>query len=1373
MFYFAKRLHLLTLILLCSFSIVAFGQTSVFINEVHYDNSGTDTGESIEIAGPAGTDLTGWSVVLYNGSSSSRSTYNTQNLTGAIPNTANGFGFVSITYPSNGIQNGSPDGIALVNNNGQVIQFLSYEGSFTAANGPASGLTSTDIGVAESSSTAVGFSLQLTGTGTTYEEFTWATPAVNTFGAANNDQVFGTPAVNLLINEFVANHTGSDTNEFIELLGSANTDFSAYSLLVIEGDGTGAGTIDRVYTIGTTDANGYWTTGLMNNQIENGSNTFLLVENFTGAVGNDLDTDNNGTLDSTPWDKIIDGVAVNDGGPTDQTYSDVNLARGYDGLTFTVGGASRVPNGTNTGSTNDWVRNDFDGTGLPAFPAATADEGEAINTPGVENKTQGSVSQPVNVVINEVDADNPGTDANEFIELYDGGVGNTSLNGLVIVLFNGSNDLSYNTIDLTGFSTNAQGYFVIGSASVPNVDLTAFTTNGLQNGADAVALYQAPASSFPSGSAVTTDNLVDALVYDTNDSDDTGLLALLNAGQGQINEAQNGDATAVSIQRLPNGQGGALNTDAYSVAEPTPGAENGGVVTPPNPTKITIAEARASAQGTQVTIEGVLTAVGEFGGPAFIQDNTGGIAIFDTDVHAASFQIGDQLIITATLTSFNDQLQLGSIEPANITKVTTPTITITPKVITLAQLAQYEGQLVKIASVSFPKPGDLLFGNSNYAVTDASGSGQVRIDADVASLITKTQPQSCEVIGVIGSFRGTPQLLPRFAADLPCATEFVPGNGGTGTDSTLEVVTWNIEWFGNAGNGPSDLNLQKERAKAIIQQLNADVYAFQEIANESLMQTLANELTDYELVIQLNAVSRPPNVPGESQKVAFLYKKSTVSVVETRTLLADIHPLYNGGDASKLVGYPDSDPTRFYASGRLPFMMIADVTIQGTTERFHFVNIHARANSSNDPQGRYAMRKYDVEKLKELLDANYAQANIVLAGDYNDDVDETVANISSTVSSYEQYANDNAPTPGDDQFYKILTKPLSLQGFRSFVFSDNMIDHISVSDELIDNYVANTETVHYEVYTAAYANTVSDHLPVSVVLKLNKVLPLTVTTNCSDNPALTRNWVINNPNSVAVAVNWTLAGQTGVLTAQPGDNPLTTQTDSVNVLTVTWNNEQGRAVSVSANASEAACVSVVSYTLIDAWRNRAIGEIKEGDVINLYDLPSRILTVQANMSDGTVGSVKFEMEFCGKTLKRIENRAPFTLFGDFWGNYFGHYLFPGKYTLKATPFTEDKGKGFQGESSTINFEIIKKRELKLQIRKVFPNPTRGLVFVKLASPTPAKLMIYNQKGELVRSKDVTGEQTLYFNLRGCGRGLFTVKLVDQNGEQVHRRLYVR
>ena len=85
---------------------------AVFINEIHYDNAGTDTGEAIEIAGPAGTDLTGWTIVLYNGSGGAA--YNTTSLVGPLPDQGGGFGTALVSYSSNGIQNGSPDGVALV-----------------------------------------------------------------------------------------------------------------------------------------------------------------------------------------------------------------------------------------------------------------------------------------------------------------------------------------------------------------------------------------------------------------------------------------------------------------------------------------------------------------------------------------------------------------------------------------------------------------------------------------------------------------------------------------------------------------------------------------------------------------------------------------------------------------------------------------------------------------------------------------------------------------------------------------------------------------------------------------------------------------------------------------------------------------------------------------------------------------------------------------------------------------------------------------------------------------------------------------------------------------------------------------------------------
>ncbi|MEZ4221620.1 MAG: hypothetical protein R3B13_11885 [Polyangiaceae bacterium] len=165
---------------------------AVWVNELHYDNTGTDTDEGVEIAGPAGTNLTGYSLVFYNGSPTQLTAYGTDTLSGTIPNQQNGYG--TLWFPHAGIQNGNstqdqPDGFALVDDLGKVLYFLSYEGSFTAADGAAQNLTSTDIGVFETEAgTAAGQSLQLTGTGHAYSAFTWAAPAAHTRGLVNTGQ---------------------------------------------------------------------------------------------------------------------------------------------------------------------------------------------------------------------------------------------------------------------------------------------------------------------------------------------------------------------------------------------------------------------------------------------------------------------------------------------------------------------------------------------------------------------------------------------------------------------------------------------------------------------------------------------------------------------------------------------------------------------------------------------------------------------------------------------------------------------------------------------------------------------------------------------------------------------------------------------------------------------------------------------------------------------------------------------------------------------------------------------------------------------------------------------------------------------------------
>ncbi|WP_378186114.1 T9SS type A sorting domain-containing protein [Aquimarina sp. W85] len=1041
---------------------------TIFINEIHYDNSGTDINEAIEIAGPAGTDLSGWSLILYNGATSQM--YRTINLSGTIINQQNGYGTLVELLPSNGIQNGAPDGIALVNSANAVIQFLSYEGVIDATDGPAAGITSVDIGVSETNTTQVGASLQLIGNGTNYADFDWQVLNTNTYGAINSNQTFETTMITPLINEFVFNHTGSDTDEFLEIVAGPNTDLSEYTVLVIEGDSETAGTIDQVIQLATTNSLGYLTIFFPPNAVENGSLTLLLVKNFTGTLGEDVDSDNDAQFDSTPWEAILDAVGVYDGGDSDSIYTNVVLTPYFDSGIFTVGGASRLPNAIDTDSVLDWTRNDFDGQGLPSFPLAMAQPGEAINTPGFKNQ----LVAPTALIINELDADTQGSDVLEFIELYDGGIGNTTLDGYVIVNYNGNGDTSYNAFDLDGFSTNAEGYFVIGNANVANVNLVV-PNNSFQNGADAVALYFDDANSFPNGTALTTNRLIDAIVYGTDDDDDLELLVLLEENSPQLNENSNGNKDGESLQRMPNGTGGPLNTNTFVVKKPTPGVANEAIIVEPGEI-ISIAAARAAAIGTPVTITGVLTATDNFKGPAFIQDSTGGIAVFNQELQSdANFKIGDSLTLTGTRVAFNDQVQIDSV--VDVVANGKPKQPIIPLPITLSELANHPGELVIVENTAFPNPGDLLFGNANFTLTDGSGTGELRIDNDVTTLVGKVQPITCpQLTGVVGRFREFYQLLPRNADDMSCALDFIsPGDTiGFPKEETLDVVTWNIEWFGDEANSPVGNNpmsdaIQRDSTAVVLKKLNADIYAVQEIADDALFAELVSALPGYDFILS-DAFSNPSST-SNVQKVGFIYKTETVNIVATRPMFTSIHPLYNGGDASTIDDYPN-ETTRFFASGRLPFLMTADITINGVTERMDFIALHARANSGTNAQDRYDMRKYDVEVLKDSLDTNFANNKVVLLGDFNDDVDATVADISLKISSYEQYVKDTAN-------YAIVSSALSKAGLRSYIFRENMIDHIAITNELQNSYLENSVTVHYDVYDNDYAFNTSDHLPVS------------------------------------------------------------------------------------------------------------------------------------------------------------------------------------------------------------------------------------------------------------------------------------------------------
>jgi endonuclease I/PKD repeat protein len=441
------------------------GGSVVWINEFHYDNDGTDTGEFVEIAGTAGTSLAGWTVVAYNGNGGA--VYSTLNLGGSLPDQQGGFGTLGFNLA--GLQNGSPDGLALVDGTGATVEFLSYEGSFAAVGGAANGIASTDVGVSETSTSPVGWSLQKAGTGTTSADFTWQPAQMNTAGAVNTGQSLGggTPvnqAPTAIANGPYSGEAGQSVS--FSSAGSTDPDGNIATWSWTFGDG---GT--------STQANPSHSYALPGSYA-----VTLTVTDNQGAE----DTDNTGAtiVDTTAPSAPAGLTAVAGNGSVDLAWSGnsesdlagYTVARGtsaggpFTALNGTLLGVSAFADNTvSNGTTYYYVVTASDLTGNKSGNSAVA---SALPTaPGG--------GAPA-VWINEFHYDNTGTDRDEFVEVA--GIAGTVLTGWTVVAYNGTNGAPYLTINLSGTLANQQGGF--GTRSI--------NQTGLQNGSpDGLALVDA------------------------------------------------------------------------------------------------------------------------------------------------------------------------------------------------------------------------------------------------------------------------------------------------------------------------------------------------------------------------------------------------------------------------------------------------------------------------------------------------------------------------------------------------------------------------------------------------------------------------------------------------------------------------------------------------------------------------------------------------------------------------------------------------------------------------------------------------------------------------------------------------------------------
>lgn len=175
------------------------------------------------------------------------------------------------------------------------------------------------------------------------------------------------------------------------------------------------------------------------------------------------------------------------------------------------------------------------------------------------------------VVINEIDADNPGSDIFEFVELKSS-TPNFPLDGYVLVFFNDSNSSSYYTFDLDGFVTDINGIIHFGNVAVSPAAVGIIPNNKIQNGPDVVALYLGNGSDFPyttsTGTLATLTNLIDAVAYSNSSSSaPSNLMSILNLTVSTA-DVETTSSISKSVQRKNDG--------TYEVKAPTPGVNNDG-----------------------------------------------------------------------------------------------------------------------------------------------------------------------------------------------------------------------------------------------------------------------------------------------------------------------------------------------------------------------------------------------------------------------------------------------------------------------------------------------------------------------------------------------------------------------------------------------------------------------------------------------------------------------------------------------------------------------------------------------------------------------------------------------------------------------------
>ncbi|MFM7774853.1 MAG: DUF5689 domain-containing protein, partial [Candidatus Kapaibacterium sp.] len=457
---------------------------------------------------------------------------------------------------------------------------------------------------------------------------------------------------------------------------------------------------------------------------------------------------------------------------------------------------------------------------------------------------------------------------------------------------------------------------------------------------------------------------------------------------------------------------------------------------------------------------GRITVSNQFRNTCYMQDATGGIAIYNLPFRGV-VKLGDSVeiiggqLIDFQATTGQPKTGLSEIAGSQFNYIVIPgTQSVPAPTNTSVQSVSesVEGMLVKLRGVTFTSTGSFQ-GDKNYVVRNANGdSVQVRIDAntEIALNTLGIPPGTIDLVGVVSQFRGAYQVLPRFASDIGLNVEkdTVPKN------VTFDITSWNVKNFmSTIDTAIKDKQRQLESVKRALDSINADLVSLQEVSNAAGFQRLVDTLatpSEGLLAVEIQ----------QDQKMAFIYRKGVVTKLSSGLAV-------NGG-------------AQAWASGRFPLRLTFEADLNGVKKKMTAFAIHAKATGTATATEDLARRTTDAGTFHEYLNTFYANDAVVVLGDFNDDVVNSVVGTGNP-SPYKVFTDDT-------QRWNVLTKALSEKGLSSYLGSSGgMIDHIIVSNE-VTPAVYRTKLETPQAFLSSFTSTVTDHAPVSTRLFLADVV---------------------------------------------------------------------------------------------------------------------------------------------------------------------------------------------------------------------------------------------------------------------------------------------